>query len=140
MWLLREKLSDFGVKQILHRVDIALYVHPKNSLRSHLIAIMVLDHSRYTPASRAYIFGVENKSDRIFCIRKVYFTNSCQEIWVHANQPFVSFLYTTSEEKEYYEALFLSYRPLQNAVFHNFSRQIAFIQYSGPSKHAWTFN
>ena len=28
----------------------------------------------------------------------------------------------------------------QNAVFHNFSRQIAFIQYSGLSKHAWTFN
>ena len=27
---------------------------------------------------------------------------------------------------------------VQNAVFHNFSRQIAFIQYSGPSKHAWT--
>ena len=104
MWLLREKLSDFGVKQILHRVDIALYVHQKNS-RSHLRAIMVLHHSRYTPASRGYIFGlicfprrkcrytpasrgyifgVENKSDRIFCIRKVYFTNSCQEIWVHA--------------------------------------------------------
>ena len=35
MRLLREKLSDFGVKQILYRVDIALYVHPKNSLRSH---------------------------------------------------------------------------------------------------------
>ena len=29
---------------------------------------------------------------------------------------------------------------VQNAVFHTFSRQIAFIQYSGPSKHAWTFN
>ena len=29
---------------------------------------------------------------------------------------------------------------VQNAVFHNFSRQIEFIQYSGPSKHAWTFN
>ena len=27
---------------------------------------------------------------------------------------------------------------VQNAVFHNFSRQIAFIQYSGPSKQAWT--
>ena len=25
---------------------------------------------------------------------------------------------------------------VQNAVFHNFSRQIAFTQYSGPSKHA----
>ena len=29
---------------------------------------------------------------------------------------------------------------VQNAVFHSFSRQIAFIQYSGPSKHAWTFS
>ena len=29
---------------------------------------------------------------------------------------------------------------VQNAVFHHFLRQIAFIQYSGPSKHAWTFS
>ena len=29
---------------------------------------------------------------------------------------------------------------VQNAVFHNFSRQIAFTQYSGPSKHAWTLS
>ena len=46
MGLLREKLSDFGVKQILYRVDIALYVQPKNSLRSHLRAMMALNHSR----------------------------------------------------------------------------------------------
>ena len=29
---------------------------------------------------------------------------------------------------------------VQNAVFYNVSGQIAFIQYSGPSKHTWTFN
>ena len=28
----------------------------------------------------------------------------------------------------------------QNAVFHNFSKQIALIQYSGRSKHAWAFS
>ena len=28
----------------------------------------------------------------------------------------------------------------QNAVFHSYSRQIALIQYSGPSKHAWAFS
>ena len=28
----------------------------------------------------------------------------------------------------------------QNAVFHNFSRQIALIQYSEPSKHVWAFS
>ena len=38
--------------------------------------------------------------------------------------------------KQYYEALFLSYRP-RAAVFHNFEIQIALIQYSGRSKHAW---
>ena len=51
------------------------------------------------------------------------------------------FIYITSEVKEYYEALFLSYRPQTiGSQFHSFSRQIAFIQYSGPSKHAWAFN
>ena len=28
----------------------------------------------------------------------------------------------------------------QNAAFHNFAIQIALIQYSGRSKHAWAFN
>ena len=28
----------------------------------------------------------------------------------------------------------------QNAVFHNFQIQIALIQYSGRSKHAWAFS
>ena len=51
---------------------IALYVHPKNSnhLRSHL-----------------------NKSGRIFCVRPVYFTKSCQQIWVRVNQPFIPFIH-----------------------------------------------
>ena len=29
---------------------------------------------------------------------------------------------------------------VQNAVVHNFSRQFAFIQYSEPSRQAWTFS
>ena len=45
MWLLRERLSDFRVRQILHRVD-SLICTPKNSLRSHSRAIMALSHSR----------------------------------------------------------------------------------------------
>ena len=65
---------------------IALYVHPKNSnhLRSHLRAIMALDHSR---------LGLENKSGRIFCFRQVYFTKSCQQIWGCVNQPFILFIH-----------------------------------------------
>ena len=46
MYFLREKLSDFGMKQILYRVDKALYVHPENSLRSDLRPIVALDHNR----------------------------------------------------------------------------------------------
>ena len=63
---------------------IALQVHPKNSnyLRSHLRAIMALDHSR---------LGLENKSGRIFGVRQVYFTKSCQQVWGRVNQPFILF-------------------------------------------------
>ena len=54
---------------------------------------------------------MENKSGPICCIRQVYFTKSCQQIWGSVNQPFIYFLYITSEVKQYYEALYLSYRP-----------------------------
>ena len=57
---------------------IALYVHPKNSLRSHLGAIMALDHSRLSVENKF----LENKSGRIFCGGQVYFTNSCQQIYL----------------------------------------------------------
>ena len=50
------------------------------------------------------------------------------------------FLYITSEEKEFYKALFLAYRPRTKCSSSQFSRQIAFIQYPGPSRHAWTFS
>ena len=109
----------------------ALYVHPKNStgnhLRSHLRAIMALAHSR---------LGVENKSGRIFAFDKFTLQNLANKSGcVKTN--LLYFLYITSEVKEYYEALFLSYRPQTiGSQFHNFSRQIAFIHYSGPSKYA----
>ena len=47
-----------------------IYVHPKNSnhLRSHLRAIMALDHSRLGLENKF----LENKSGRIFWVRQVY--------------------------------------------------------------------
>ena len=74
MWLLRERLM------------VALYVHSKNSnhLWSHSRAIMALDDSR---------LGLENKSGRIFCVRQVYFTKSCQQVWGRVNQPFILFIH-----------------------------------------------
>ena len=66
---------------------IASYVHPKNSnnLRSHLTAIMAFDHRRLIRPGK--------KSGRIFCVRQLYFTKSCQQIWVLVNQPFIPFIY-----------------------------------------------
>ena len=82
---------------------------------------MARDHSR---------LGLENKfleiKSGIFFFAFDKFT--CQQIWECVNQPFI-LLYIKSEEKQYY----LSYKPLQNAVFYNFSRQIALRQYSGRS-------
>ena len=46
-----------------------------NHLRSHLRAIMALDHRRLIRPGK--------KSGQIFCVRQVYFANSCQQIWVH---------------------------------------------------------
>ena len=97
---------------------------------------MVLDHSRLGVENKF----LENKSGRIFCVRQVYFTNSCQQIWVRANQPFILFYTSRLRRKSTMRRCFYHTDLVQNAVFHNFSRQIAFIQYSGPSKHAWTFN
>ena len=66
---------------------IASYVHLKtgNHLRSHLKAIMALDHRRLIRSGK--------KSGRIFFVRQVYFTISCQQIWVCVNQPFIPFIY-----------------------------------------------
>ena len=80
---------------------------------------------------------MEKKSGRIFCVRQVY---KFLPINLGACKPIFYFFYTphlrrksTTRRCFYHTAL------VQNAVFHNFSRQIAFIQYSGSSKQAWTF-
>ena len=128
--------SKLRVNLILHRIElIALYVHPKNSnhLRSHSRAIMALDHSRL---GLEHKFS-ENKSGSIFCVRQVY--NLFYKILLTSlgtcKPPFYTF-YTSSEVKKYLEALFLSYRPRTD---NNFAIQIALIQHSGRSKHAWAF-
>ena len=109
MWLLRERLlnnlptvQDWTKSYI---ELIALYVHPKNSnhLRSHLRAIMALDHSRLGLENKF----LENKSGRIFCVRQVYFTKSCQQIWVRVNQPFILFIHHIWGETVPWGAVFI---------------------------------
>ena len=80
---------------------IALYVHPKNSnhLRSHLRAIMALDHRRLGQAGK--------RIRPIFCHRQVYLTKSCQQIWWHANQPFILFIHHIWGETVLWGAVFI---------------------------------
>ena len=73
-----------------------------NHLRSHLRAIMALDHSRLGLKNNF----LENKSGRIFCVRQVYFTKSCQQIYGRVITNLLYISYITSEVKQYYEALF----------------------------------
>ena len=70
---------------------IALYVHLKisNHLRSHSKAIMALDHNGLGLKNKF----LENKSAEFFCVRQVYFTDSCQQIWGCVNQPFILFIH-----------------------------------------------
>ena len=50
----------------------------------------IQDHSRLGLENKF----LENKSRQIFfCVRQVYFTNSCQQIWGCLNQPFIIFIH-----------------------------------------------
>ena len=116
-------------KKILHQDD-SLICTPKNSnhLRSHLRAIMALDHSSLGLENEF----LENKSGRIFCVRQVYLTKSCQH--------FILFHTSHLRWNSNMRRCFYHTDLRQNAVFHNFSRKITLIQYSEPSKHAWAFS
>ena len=94
-------------------------VHPKNSnhLQSHSRAIMALDHSRLGLENKF----LENKSGRIFCVRQVYFTKSCQQIWGRVNQPFIRFTHHIWGETVLYRRCMYHTNLGQNAAFHNFS-------------------
>ena len=50
---------------------------------------MALDHGRLGLENEL----LENKSGRIFCVRQVYLTKSCQQLWVRVNQHFIPFIH-----------------------------------------------
>ena len=104
----------------LHRVDSHIK-HPKNSnhLQSHSRAIMALDHNRLDLENKF----LANKSGQSFCFRQVYFTKSCQQIRGCVNHPFISF-YTFYTSHLRWNSTVHHTDLGQNAVFHNFSRQI----------------
>ena len=92
---------------------------------------MALDHSRLGLENK---FS-ENKSGRIF-LRSTGLLYKFNTTNLEVCKPTFYTFYTSSEVKQYHEALFLSYRTRTD---HNFAIQIVLIQHSGRSKHAWAF-
>ena len=64
-----------------------MYTQKSNHLRSHLRAIMALDHSRFKAWKTKQALKLP------FRFRHVYFTKSCQQIWGCVNQPFILFIH-----------------------------------------------
>ena len=106
---------------------IASHVHPKtgNHLRSHLRAIMALDHRRLIRPGK--------KSGRIFCVRQVNFAKSCQQIWVRVNQPFIHLRWNSTMRHCFYHTDLGQ----QNAVFDSFAIQSALIKDDGSKRGLW---
>ena len=136
-------MSDFSVKQfansprvnqILHRVNSLICTHTKNCnhLRSHWRDIMALDYSRLGLENKF----LENKSGRIFCVRQVYLPTN-----LGACKPtFYAFYTSHLRWNSTLRRCFYHTDLEQNAVFHNFAKQILLIKYSGRWKHTWAFS
>ena len=106
---------------------IASYVHPKSSnhLLSHLRAIMALDHRRLIkPGKKIRPNFYKILPTNLGACKPTFYTIYTSQLrW---NSTMRHCFYHTDLG--------------QNAVFHNFTIQIAIIQYSGRSKHAWAFS
>ena len=144
MWLLTERLIYAILeKNSLQTAQewtksyielIASYVHHKsgNHLQSHLRVIMALDHRRLIKPGK--------KWSRIFLrlaslLYKILPTN------LGACKPTSYTIYTSHVRWNSTMRHCFYHTDLgQNAVFHNFAKQIALIQYFGRSKHAWAFS
>ena len=67
---------------------------------------MALDHSRLGQENKF----LETNQAEFFAFDNVSFIKSCQQIWGRVHQLFILFIHHILV-KQYYEALFLSYRP-----------------------------
>ena len=116
-----------------------MYVHPKNSkhLLSHSSAIMALDHSRLGLENKF----LENKSGRpFFCVRQVYFTNSCQQIWGCVNQPFILFIHHIWGKTVIWGAVFIIQTSDKMQYFTIFQDKLQSFNIQKRTKHAWAFS
>ena len=117
---------------------IASYVHQKNSnhLRSHLRTVMALDHSRLGLENEF----LENKSGLTFCVRQVYLTKSCQQIWVRVNQHFILLIHHIWGETVIWGAVFIIHTSEKMQYFTVFRDKLHPFNIQNRTKHAWAFS
>ena len=113
---------------------IASYVHPKtgNHLRSHLRAIMALDHRRLIRPGKKIRPNFLRSTSLLYKILPTSL-GTCKPTFYTF---YTSHLRWNSTMRRCFYHTDLG----QNAVFHNFAMQIALIQYSGRWKWAWAFS
>ena len=103
-----------------------------NHLRSHLRAIMALDHRRLIRPGKKIRPNFLRSTSLLYKILPTSL-GTC-------NPTFYTFYTSHLMWNSTMRRCFYHTDLRQNAVFHNFAIQIALIQYSGRSKHAWAFS
>ena len=78
---------------------------------------------------------LENKSGRIFCVRQVYLTKSCQQLWERVNQHFILFIHHIWGETVIWGAVFIIQTSDKMQYFTIFQDK-----YSEPLKHTRAFS
>ena len=97
---------------------------------------MALDHSRFSLENEF----LENKSGRIFCVRQVYFTKSCQQLWVCVNQHFILFIHHIWGETVIWGAVFIIQTSDKMQHFTTFQDKLHSFNIQNRTKLAWAFS
>ena len=94
---------------------------------------MALDHGRLGLENEF----LENKSGRIFCVRQVYLTKSCQQLWERVNQHFILFIHHIWGETVIWGAVFIIQTSDKMQYFTIFQDKLHPFNIQNRTKHAW---
>ena len=98
---------------------------------------MALDHSGLGLENEF----LENKSARIFCVRQVYLTKSCQQVWGRrVNQHFILFIHSIWGETVIWGAVFIIQTSDKMQYFTIFQDKLHSFNIQNRTKHAWAFS
>ena len=97
---------------------------------------MALDHIRLGLENKF----LKNKPRRIFCVRQIYCTKSCQQIWVRVNQPFILFMHHFWGETVLWGAVFIIQISDKMQYFTTFQDKLHSFNIQNRTKLAWAFS